>query len=357
MSRYVAITIILSAALCLLLVATADAKVFRFEDSYEYSVEAGFKLTVNNSAGAIIVSRQEGDKVIIKVTKETDASSRKDAEEMEDRIEVVIDAKADRIEIDTRQPDGKRMSGFFGDLFGLKSGFNGSVNYQIEIPTSVDLAIASTSGDVELHGIEGKIRIAATSSDITIRTAKANCDIKNTSGDIRMKDITGNIDVMSTSSDAVFDNVQGDIDLQATSGDTEAHWVTGTIRISKTSGNCLIGKSTGDVDVRTISGNIEIDQREGGFSLTTSSGDIRVDSEFANGSRFEAETTSGNIVVRMPAEAKGDVRLETTSGNIDTNLALEVRSFNRNRLEGRLRGGGTGIFLTSTSGDISLEEY
>ncbi len=357
MTKNVFITIIISVVLCLVLAATADAKVFRFEDSFEYSVEAGFKLTINNSAGAIIVSRVEGDKVIVKVTKEIDASSREDAEEMEDRIEVAIDARADRIEIDTRQPDGKRMNGFLGDLFGLKSGFNGSVNYQIEIPTSVDIAIASTSGEVELNGLEGKIHIAATSSDITVRTAKANCDIENTSGDIRMKDVTGDIDVMSTSSDALFDNVQGNINLQATSGDTEAHWVTGAIRITKTSGNCLIGKLTGEVDVKTISGDIEIDQREGGFSLTTSSGDIQVDSEFNNGTRFEAETISGNIVVRLPAESKGDVRLETISGNIDTNLALEVRSFNRNRLEGRLRGGGTGIFLTSTSGDISLEEY
>lgn len=357
MTRDVIITIIISVVLCLVMAASADAKLFRFEDSYEYAVDAGFKLTINNSAGAIVISRENVDKVIIRVTKVVDASSREDAEEMEDRIEVAIDAKADRIEVDTRQPDGKNMSGFLGDLFGLKSGFNGSVNYQIEIPTSVDLAIAATSGEVELTGIEGKVHIAATSSDITIRTVKANCDIENTSGDIRMKDVTGDIDVMSTSSDALFDNVQGNVSLQATSGDTEAHWVTGTIRITKTSGNCLVAKSTGDVEVNTTSGDIEIEQREGGFSLTTSSGNIQVDSEFNNGSRFEAETTSGDIVVRMPAEAKADVRLETISGNIDTNLALEVRSFSRNRLEGRLRGGGAGIFLTSTSGDISLEEY
>lgn len=357
MSRHILIAIVVSAVLCLVLAATADAKVFRFEDSYEYSVEDGFKLTVNNTSGAIIVSRQAGDKVIIKVTKEVDASSREDAEEMEDRIEVVIEAKADQIEIDTRQPNGNRMNGFLGDLFGLTSGFYGSVNYEIEIPVTVDAAIASTSGDVELSGLEGKFHIAATSSDITVRDLKGDCDIENTSGDIRIKDVTGDIEVMSTSSDALFDNVQGNIVLQATSGDTEAHWVTGTVRITKTSGNCMVGKSSGDVDIKTISGDIEIDQREGGFSLSTSSGDVRVVSEFAKGTRFEAETISGNIKVRLPAEAKGDIQLETTSGNIDTNLALEVRSFNRNRLEGRLRGGGTGIYLTSTSGDISLEEY
>ncbi len=357
MARHVLFAIVVSAVLCLVTAATADARVFRFEDSYEYSVEDGFKFTINNTSGAIIVSRQTGDKVIVRVTKEVDASSREDAEKMEDRIEVVIEAKPDRIEIDTRQPNGGRVNGLLGDLFGLSSGFNGVVNYQIEVPVSVNLAIASTSGEVELTGIEGKVHIAATSSDITVRETKGDCDIENTSGNIRMKDVNGDIDVMSTSSDALFDNVQGDINLQATSGDTEVHWATGKIRISKTSGSCVVSKSSGDVDIKTTSGDIEVDQREGGFSLSTSSGDVRVVSEFTKGTRFEAETTSGSIAVRIPAEAKGDIRLETISGKIDTNLALEVRSFNRNRLEGRLRGGGTGIFLTSTSGDISLEEY
>lgn len=357
MSKHVVFAFIVTAVLCLLTSATADAKVFRFEDSYEYSVKDGFKLTIHNTSGGIIVSRHAGDKVLLKVTKEIEASSRENAEEMEDRLEVEIDAKDDRIDIDTRQPNGGRVNGFLGDLFGLAKGFNGAVYYQVEVPVAVDLSIATTSGDVELSGIEGKVHIASTSSDITVSDVSADCDIENTSGDIRMKDVVGRIEVMSTSSNALFDNVQGMINLQATSGDTEAHWVAGTIRISKTSGNCLIGKSSGDVDIKTTSGDIEINQREGGFSLSTSSGDISIVSEFTKGSRYEAETISGNISVRLPGDAKGDVRLETISGNIDTNLALEVRSFNRNRLEGRLRGGGTGIFLTSTSGDISLEEY
>jgi DUF4097 and DUF4098 domain-containing protein YvlB len=347
----------ISALLSLLLVPNADAKLFRFEDSFEYEVNRGFELSVSNTSGDITVSRQAGDKVVIKVVKEVDASSREEAEEKEERVEVSIKADKDRIDIDTRYPRGQGSDGFWGRLIGLDKGFNGSVSYEIEVPVALNLHIATTSGDVSLIALEGNAQIGATSSDINIRDHKGNCDIDNTSGNIVLRDIAGDVDVSSTSSDALFDNVQGDVTLQATSGDTETNWVTGMVRISKTSGYVRIAKSSGDIDVNSISGDIELDQKEGGFALSTSSGDITVVSEFVGGKRYEAESISGNIIVRVPAELKGDVRLETVSGNIDTDLALEVRSFNRNRLEGRMHGGGAGIYLTSTSGDITIEEY
>ena len=357
MSRYTIKAIVLTAILILATAAGADAKLFRFEDSFEYEVKSGFELNVTNTSGDISVTRQAGEKVIVKVIKEVDASNRDDAEEKEDRVEVEIKADENKIDIDTRYPRGQGSDGFWGKLIGLDKGYNGSVSYEIEVPVGLDLYVATTSGDVTLTGLEGEAQVSATSSNITIREHNGDCDIDNTSGNIVLRDVTGHININSTSSDALFDNISGDVDLQATSGDTEANWVTGSVRISKTSGYVRITKSSGNIEINSISGDIEIDQKEGGFSLSTASGDISVTSEFANGTRFEAETTSGNISVRVPNEVKGDVRLQTVSGNIDTDLALEVKSFNRNRLEGRLRGGGTGIYLTSTSGDISLEEY
>ncbi len=357
MNRHILPRLILSALIVLITASGADAKLFRFEDSFEYEVNSGFNLNISNTSGDINVSRQPVDKVIIKVIKEIDASSREDAEEKEERVEISIKADKDRIDIDTRYPYGQGADGFWGKMIGLNSSFNGIVSYTIEVPVALDLNIATTSGDVSLTALEGNAQIGATSSDITIRDHKGDCNIGNTSGNIVIRDVTGNVDVSSTSSDALFDNVHGDIDLQATSGDTETNWVTGRVRITKTSGYVRIAKSSGDIDVNSISGDIEVDQKEGSFMLATSSGDIAVISEFVGGNRYEAETISGNINVRVPAELKGTVRLETTSGNIDSDLALEVKSFNRNRLEGSVRGGGAGIYLTSTSGDITIEEY
>lgn len=357
MNRHIVAFLAISAIIVLMMAPGADAKMFRFEDSFEYEVKSGFELNISNTSGDISVSRQAGDKVIVKVTKEVDASSREEAEEKEDRVEVSIKADNDKIDIDTRYPSGQSSDGFWSKLMGLDKGFNGSVSYEIEVPVGLDLFIATTSGDVFLSGLEGRAQIGATSSDITIRDHKGDCDIDNTSGNIELREVTGNVDISSTSSDALFDNITGDVDLQATSGDTEANWVSGSIRVTKTSGYVRVSESSGDIDINSTSGDIDIDQKEGGFALTTSSGDITVVSEFTGGTHYEAETISGNINVRVPNELKGDVRLVTVSGNIDTDLALEVKSFNRNRLEGRVRGGGTGIYLTSTSGDISLEEY
>lgn len=357
MTRRPKLMLAVTLAVILCIAAVAQAKMFRFEDSFEYSVKAGFALNVNNTSGSVSVSKHAGDKVLLRVIKDVDASSRDKAEEIEDRIEVIIEAGEDQIDIDTRLPNGGRGEGFWSSIFGISTGSGCDVNYEIEVPVSVDVRISTTSGDVNVDKIDGRVRVAATSSDIEIDGIHGDCDIENTSGDIRIRDMVGNIDIMSTSSNALFDNIQGEVHLQATSGDTEAHWVVGSISITKTSGNVRISKSSGDIDVNATSGDIDIDQREGGFTINTSSGNVAVTSELAQGSLYEIETTSGDIELRVPTEVKGDVRLKTASGNIDTNLELQVRSFDRHSLEGRIRGGGKEIRLSSASGDITLEEY
>lgn len=86
----------------LLMTTAASAKEYRFEDSREYPVQAGFKLTVTNTSGNLAITKTSGDKVIVHITKILDASSREEAEEREDLIEVDIDAADNRIDIDTR---------------------------------------------------------------------------------------------------------------------------------------------------------------------------------------------------------------------------------------------------------------
>jgi len=145
--------------------------------------------------------------------------------------------------------------------------------------------------------------------------------------------------------------------VRSTSGDTEAHWVIGDVRVTKTSGDVRVDALTGDIDINTTSGNIDIDQKEGGVVVETASGDVVVRSEMVNGKVFDVSTISGNITMAVPSEMKGRVKLATVSGSIDTDLAIEVRSFDKHRLEGRIGSEGPDVILSTTSGDISLDGF
>lgn len=336
---------------------SVQAKVFQFKTTNEYAVEKDFELSVSNTSGTIEVSYVAGDKVVVETIKEIDASSREQAERLADRLEVDIKAGKKSIDIDTHYPKGRSGAGFLEELFRWSDDLKASVRYVIEVPTSVNLEVSTTSGDVRLLGLTGWTNVAATSGDIKVIGFTGDLKVETTSGDISFKDVKGNIDANSTSSDMLFDNVTGDVEVQSTSGDTEAHWVVGGLRITKTSGDVRLDAITGDIDINTTSGNIDIDQKEGGAHVSSSSGDVRVRSELTNGRRFEVETISGNITVEVPAEMRGRVKLETISGSINTDLAVEVRSFDKHRLEGRIGGEGPEVILSTTSGDINLDGF
>ena len=334
-----------------------QAKVFQFKTTNEYAVEKDFELTVANTSGSIEVSYSPGDKVVVETIKEIDASLREEAEKIEDRLEVAIKADKKSIDIDTHYPSDRSSGNFWEKLFGLRAEFRTSIRFVIEVPISVRLEVNSTSGDINLLGLTGAATISATSGDIKIVGHTGDLNIETTSGNISFKDIKGDIDAKSTSSDMLFDNVTGNVVVQSTSGDTEAHWLIGKMRVTKTSGDVRLDALSGDIDINTTSGNIEIDQKEGSVFVSTSSGDVRVRSEMTNGKRFEVETISGNITMAVPSEMKGRVKLETISGSIDTDLAVEVRSFNKHRLEGKVGGEGPEVILSSTSGDINLDGF
>lgn len=345
---------------CLLLLFTGDslsARVFRFESSHEYEVQPDFKLSVDNISGDIKVSYQPGDKLIVDVVKEVSARSRDDAEDIENRIEVEIDAGKKSIEIRTVIPDRLGRGSFLGGLFNLGGSTDAHVNYYIRVPVSVELSISTASSDIKIAGISGRIDIESTSGDMEFDDVTANCGIRNTSGDFRLRDVKGDVSIGSTSSDAMIDNLEGDLDLRCTSGDTEIYWIVGNVYITKTSGDVRIEDCSGDVDINTTSGDVSVQQREGGLFVTSASGDIAVRSELTVGSKFDIETISGDIYFQIPTEASGRVRIETMSGNIDSNLALKVRNLGEKKVEANLGEGGPLIKLSSTSGDIALEGY
>lgn len=357
MSRVTLVTFVAALLAVTLAAVPAEAKLFQFRTTNEYVVEKDFDLSVFNTSGSIEVSYRPGDKVVVETIKEIDASSREEAEKIEDRLEVDIRAERKSIEIDARYPNDRRSGGFWEKLFGLGDELKTSIRFIIEVPTSLELEVTSTSGDIALHGLTGYATISATSGDIKIVGHTGELNIETTSGDINIKDTKGDIEAKSTSSDILLDNITGDIVVQSTSGDTEAHWVIGKMRITKTSGDVRVDALSGDIDINTTSGNIDIKQKEGGVAVESASGDVQVRSEMVNGKHFEIGTISGNISMTVPSDMKGRVRLETISGSIDTDLAVEVRSFDKHRLEGRVGGDGPDVILSTTSGDIDLNSF
>ena len=75
---------------------------------------------------------------------------------------------------------------------------------------------------------------------------------------------------------------------------------------------------------------------------------------------WEIHTGSGNVNVRLPANAAYDADLTTSSGTLDVGPAITMTvqgrvQETRKRIEGKVRGGGPLLTVRTGSGDIHIE--
>lgn len=137
------------------------------------------------------------------------------------------------------------------------------------------------------------------------------------------------------------------------------------------SGDQRIGGFSGAVSARTGSGDIEIERAGGGLDARAGSGDIRAeavggairvqvgsgDVDVAQISKGDVDvrTGSGDVALRLPADAAIDLTAHTGSGSIDTALPVQLQGKRRrNRLEGTVRGGGNRVDIKTGSGSIRI---
>jgi predicted membrane protein len=354
MRKYTVLVII---SLCLFISKTASADVYTFRSYQEYEVNDEFELTVSNTSGTTTIERSQTEFLIIDVEKKISASSKEDAEKLENEIEIDIEARKNRVEIETRYPDWNMGDSFWEKLFDLRKDNFGSVDYFIKIPAKVQLLVSSTSGSVRLFNLDGSIELAITSGDVKIKDCTADVNISSTSGDVDLSGVEGNVKIGSTSSDMLIENVTGALTLRATSGVSEIYGLTGNLTLRKTSGDTRILDIIGNVDISATSGDIQLEQEEGSIRINSHSGDVAVDTKLLSGGRYAVETISGSIEFSVPPGSDGRVKLQSVSGTIDTSLPLTIESFSRRKLTGVLGLGGPRIELSSTSGDVTLGEY
>ncbi len=182
-----------------------------------------------------------------------------------------------------------------------------------EVSVANELAIGTTSGDVEARGSAGSLTLSSTSGELDARemAIAGDCKAGTTSGAIALLDLA----------------------------------VGGTVKATSTSGSVSIS----EVDAQgfalgSVSGDIRLSgaaaaSGEGEISATTTSGEIKLSDTSAAAYTFG--TVSGDVTGVLPGNVRDyTIRTGTVSG--------------RNDLPDESYGGSKTIAVTTTSGDIRL---
>ena len=226
-------------------------------ENFNFDVNAGARVSVENINGDIVVVGDSGKQVKVVANKKAGK------QEYLDKLEIVIDADKDYIRIETRHPDSS------GGWFNWGNDSSGSVSYELLVPMDVNLdSIDTVNGDVTIESVNGEVTAGTVNGTIEVSGANADVDLETVNGSIK----------------AVFDELGSG---QRVKADT----VNGKITIY------LPAKASASIVAETVNGSIDAED----FGLEVEKGFV--------GRDLDGEIGGGDAKVSLDA-VNGSIRIK-----------------------------------------------
>jgi len=251
---------------CYLFLATAlIAGTHREKFQETYSFEKGSELIVDNTNGSVYVESWDRNEVRIEAEKVVKARSRRQAEEIMERVKIEIEQGRDYLKIRTKYP--KRRGGFWNSLFGNRASIK--VKYRIFVPKEAKIDISTVNGKVGVTDVTGSIRVKTTNGGIEVHGAKGSIKAKTTNGGINVELVEFEEDVemsfrTTNGSIKVYfpENLRADVEARTTNGSVRTDFpieVRGKFSKRRLKGK--INGGGGRIVLHTTNGGIRILER------------------------------------------------------------------------------------------------
>ena len=147
----------------------------------------------------------------------------------------------------------------------------------IRVPSAMDLAVRTTTGNINVETVNGPKRLVSTTGTITVRSSKGRVSAGSTTGGQRYDYVEGDIVAESTTGGIEVTNTQGTLDLESTTGGQEGREIT----------------LTGDSRFQTSTGRIEMDFvnpiEDFTFDLSSATGRMEVGESKVRGTLVQGE--------------------------------------------------------------------
>jgi len=202
---------------------------------------------------------------------------------------------------------------------------SGGVDLRVQVPRGSELDISAVSAAVTSTEVQGVQRLKTVSGEIRAGIAQSDVEAKT---------------------------ISGDITLSGRGQPAQLH-------VSTVSGSLRVEHGAGELEATAVSGGVtlRLDSARS-VRVRTTSGDLRFEGKLLRGASFDAESVSGELIVRASAEAGYEYEVTTFSGDIRDCFNVEAERASKygpgHRLSGTRAEGGAHVRLKTMSGSVEL---
>jgi DUF4097 and DUF4098 domain-containing protein YvlB len=147
------------------------------------------------------------------------------------------------------------------------------------------------------------------------------------------------------------------LDLYSADGSMHVSGVKGEARVGTSDGSIHVDNFDGNLHARTSDGSVEVGGRFDLLELSTSDG--RINADVWKGSHmtsnWNVKTSDGSITLRLPDDLSAYLDAWTSDGHIDLQFPVEISGkVEKNRVRGKIHGGGPTLQIHTSDGSITL---
>ncbi len=291
-----------------------------------------------------------------------------------------------------------------GNTLTITSGDNPAEDLSMSVPSSVNLDINTSGGDIKIKGnISGKVDCETAGGDIKTDDITGNAIISTSGGEVTTGNINGDAKINSGGGDLKLGIISGTADLGTGGGNITVSDVKKGLKIITGGGNVNAGNVYGELTVTTGGGNVDLLKVKGSTKVTTGGGNISLMSSTGknkittgggnltlkdvNGG-VQGYTGSGDIYAELNPDPKVNSKIKSGSGNITlyipsnakVTITAKVQDWDKWRDEGEspivsdfstttedkssrqlknvylVNGGGSEIEIETSSGEIHIKK-
>ena len=331
---------------------------YNFEQTMEQELPAQAQVKIANDRGSITINPSPDNKLRIRVEKQIVASSRSEAEDINQNMLPEITVVGDLVNVNVK---------------GYRKGSR--LNFDVQVPANVAVDLMSVRGDLIVNQRQAAVKLHASSGDVRLEDIKGNVDVHFRSGDLVAHRIDGNLAIEGRGGETDISDVTGSVDLRGSFGGPLRFARVGKeLRFKSTRTDLQLGQLEGELMVandemtarqfagpsriRTRSYQIRFEEFSGDLGLENANGDVLVRPGRTPVGNITVDNNRGDVNLVLPTSANFSLNARTRRGDISTTFdGLKVDSSGReSSATGTVGNGGSRVNVNTDSGAIEIRK-